>query len=121
MLVIDADETLEIPTRFKMPRLTADSYDIEVRCGTLTYARKQLLRNSLPWRYDDGILHEHPRCDQARSEEFPPVLGSYRTATVLDPGIRRAAFATPRRLRKPFATSRTTPDTCFISHRRICF
>jgi glycosyltransferase involved in cell wall biosynthesis len=71
VLVIDADETLEIPTRFKMPRLTADSYDIEVRCGTLTYARKQLLRNSLPWRYD-GILHEHPRCDEARSEEFLP-------------------------------------------------
>jgi hypothetical protein len=71
VLVIDADETLEIPTRFKMPRLTADSYDIEVRCGTLTYARKQLLRNSLPWRYD-GILHEHPRCDQAHSEHFLP-------------------------------------------------
>ena len=73
VLVIDADETLEIPTRFKMPWLTADSYDIEVRCGTLTYARKQLLRNSLPWRYD-GILHEHPRCDQARREEFLPGL-----------------------------------------------
>ena len=73
VLVIDADETLEIPDRFKMPRLTADSYDVEVRCGTITYARKQLLRNSLPWRYE-GVLHEYPRCDQARSEEFLPGL-----------------------------------------------
>src|SRR5260221_12675239 len=69
VFVIDADETLEIPARFKMPRLTADSYNLEVRFGTFTYARKQLLRNSLPWRYE-GVLHEHACCDEARSEEF---------------------------------------------------
>jgi glycosyltransferase involved in cell wall biosynthesis len=48
LLVIDADETLEITEGFEMPRLSADSYDIEVRCGGFTCARKQLLRNSLP-------------------------------------------------------------------------
>src|SRR5260221_809493 len=73
VFVIDADETLEIPARFKMPRLTADSYNLEVRFGTFTYARKQLLRNSLPWRYE-GVLHEHACCDEARSEEFLPGL-----------------------------------------------
>jgi hypothetical protein len=79
LLVIDADETLEISEGFEMPRLSADSYDIEVRCGGLTCARKQVLRNSLPWRYE-GVVHEYACCHEARSEEFLPGLwiASYR-------------------------------------------
>ena len=79
LLVIDADETLEITEGFQMPRLSADSYNIEVRCEGFTCARKQLLRNSLPWHYE-GVLHEHACCPEARSEEFIPGLwiASYR-------------------------------------------
>jgi hypothetical protein len=50
LLVIDADETLVITEGFEMPLLSADSYDIEVRCEAFTCARKQLLRNSLALR-----------------------------------------------------------------------
>jgi glycosyltransferase involved in cell wall biosynthesis len=80
LLVIDADETLEISDGFEMTRLSADSYDIEVRCGGITYARKQLLRNSLPWHFE-GVLHEHACCHEACSEEFLPglrIVASYR-------------------------------------------
>ena len=79
LLMIDADETLEITDGVEMSRLSADSYDIEVRCGGFSCARKQLLRNSLHWHYE-GVLHEHACCDEARSEEFLPGLWieSYR-------------------------------------------
>ena len=79
LLVIDADETLEITEGFEMPQLSADSYDIEVRCGGFSCARKQLLRSSLPWHYE-GVLHEHASCHEARGEEFLPGLwiASYR-------------------------------------------
>jgi glycosyltransferase involved in cell wall biosynthesis len=79
LLVIDADERLVITEGFEMPLLSADSYDIEVRCGAFTCARKQLLRNSSPWHYE-GVLHEYPCCHEARSEEFLPGLwiASYR-------------------------------------------
>ena len=37
----------------------------------MTCARKQLLRNSLPWRFE-GVVHEYACCDEARSEESDP-------------------------------------------------
>jgi len=79
LLVIDADETLQSTEGFEMPLLSADSYDIEVRCGAFTCARKQLLRSSLPWHYE-GVLHEYACCHEARSEEFLHSLwiASYR-------------------------------------------
>jgi glycosyltransferase involved in cell wall biosynthesis len=86
-----------------MPRLGADSYDIEVRCGGFTCARKQLLRNSLPWRYE-GVVHEYARCHEARSEEFLPGLwiASYRDgARARDPQTHlRDAQALERALRE---------------------
>ena len=74
-----------------MPRLNADSYNIEVRCGSSTCARKQLLRSSLAWRYK-GVLHEYACCAEARSEEFLPGLwiASYRDgARARDPQTYR--------------------------------
>jgi glycosyltransferase involved in cell wall biosynthesis len=103
LLVIDADETLEISEGFEMPRLSADSYDIEVRCGGFTCARKQLLRNSLPWRYE-GVVHEFACCHEARSEELLPGLwiASYRDgARARDPQTYlRDAQALERALRE---------------------
>ena len=91
LLMIDADETFEISDGFRMPRLDANSYNIEVRCGSSTCARKQLLRSSLAWRYK-GVLHEYACCAQARSEEFLPGLwiASYRDgARARDPETYR--------------------------------
>lgn len=71
VLVIDADEVLEITPGFTLPELTCDSYNIEVRYGGCTYLRRQLVRNSLPWRYE-GVVHEYITCEQARTEAFLP-------------------------------------------------
>ena len=103
LLMIDADEKFEISDGFRMPRLDANSYNIEVRCGSTTCARKQLLHSSLAWRYK-GILHEYAFCAEARSEEFLPGLWieSYRDgARARDPEIyRRDAEILERGLRE---------------------
>ena len=68
VLVIDADEVLEISNDFNKERLTGDAYLVESRYGNLAYVRKQILRNDLQWHYE-GVLHEHPVCAQAGQEE----------------------------------------------------
>lgn len=91
LLMIDADETFQSGAGFRMPRLDADSYNIEVRCGSSACARKQLLRSALAWRYK-GILHEYAHCAEARSEAFLPGLwiASYRDgARARDPETYR--------------------------------
>jgi len=73
VLVIDADEILEIDEGFTMPPLTADAYNLQVRYGSMCYLRRQLVNNSLPWRYE-GVLHEYITCNQAQTEELLPGL-----------------------------------------------
>lgn len=69
VLVIDADEILQIAQGFELPELTCDSYNIHVLYGGCSYMRRQLVNNSLPWRYE-GVLHEYLTCEQARTEEL---------------------------------------------------
>jgi glycosyltransferase involved in cell wall biosynthesis len=64
-LIIDADDTLEIPSGFSLPELTADSYMLDFHDAGVCYQRIQLVRNSLPWRYR-GVLHEFLTCEGAR-------------------------------------------------------
>ncbi len=73
VLVIDADEVLEISPGFEMPELVADSYNVQVLYGGCAYLRRQLVRNTLAWRYE-GVLHEYITCDEARTEQFLPGL-----------------------------------------------
>jgi len=83
-LIIDADDVLELPPGFKMPRLKADSYTLEIRHKELRYWRTQLVRNALPWRYE-GVLHEFLSCpvgpDNRRT--FPEERSQQRL-----PGVR---------------------------------
>ena len=65
-LIIDADDTLEIPDDFQLPELTADSYTLEINDASIRYRRTQLVRNTLPWRYE-GVLHEYLTCDGAQT------------------------------------------------------
>src|ERR1700753_2915568 len=51
VLVIDADEVLQIAQGFELPALTCDSYNIHVLYGGCSYMPRQLGNNSLPWRY----------------------------------------------------------------------
>jgi glycosyltransferase involved in cell wall biosynthesis len=64
-LIIDADDTLEIPAGFRLPELSADSYTLDIHDTDVRYRRIQLVRNALPWRYQ-GVLHEYPTCDGSR-------------------------------------------------------
>jgi glycosyltransferase involved in cell wall biosynthesis len=70
---IDADEVLVIEPDFVLPTLAADSYHLRILYAGVSYLRKQLVRNALPWRYQ-GVMHEHVTCPSARSEEFLPGL-----------------------------------------------
>jgi glycosyltransferase involved in cell wall biosynthesis len=69
VLVIDADEAMEIDSDFHLPELSCDSYNIQIRYGSCSYVRRQLVRNSLPWRYE-GVLHEYITCELAHTEDF---------------------------------------------------
>jgi glycosyltransferase involved in cell wall biosynthesis len=69
-LIIDADDTLEIAPGASLPLLTADSYRLKINHNNITYQRPQLIRSTLPWRYE-GVLHEYITCEVAgRTEEL---------------------------------------------------
>jgi glycosyltransferase involved in cell wall biosynthesis len=63
-LIIDADDALQIPAGFERPQLHADSYMLDIRDTAIRYQRTQLVRNTLPWRYE-GVLHEYLTCEGA--------------------------------------------------------
>ena len=56
-LIIDADDTLDLPPDIRLPLLGEDCYTVDIRDGTLHYQRKQLVSNRLRWFYR-GVLHE---------------------------------------------------------------
>ncbi len=58
LLVIDADEVLELSPSYCLPTLTADAYDFELLSGPVTYYKTQMVRSTLNWRYQ-GVVHEH--------------------------------------------------------------
>jgi len=57
LLFIDADEVLAFEPGFKMPNLDKDFYHVMTLYSGTTYARVQLIKNSLDWRWV-GVLHE---------------------------------------------------------------
>ena len=71
-LVIDADDTLEIPEGYHLPRLDLDAYQIEIRDTPLLYWRTQIVNNRLRWRYR-GVLHEFMTCDQEHTVAILPL------------------------------------------------
>ena len=72
-LIIDADDTVEIPEGFHLPELTADSYMLDIQDTSVRYRRTQLVRNTMPWRYQ-GVLHEFLTCDGAQPGGHLPVV-----------------------------------------------
>jgi glycosyltransferase involved in cell wall biosynthesis len=81
ILIIDTDDVLELPSDFRLPFLKADSYTVEIWNKSRHYWRPQIIRSSLPWRYE-GVLHEflslgvdknNPRvCAENRSQKRLP-------------------------------------------------
>ena len=92
VLVIDADEVLEVDPSFTASALSADAYRVESRYGSRLYSRIQLLRSALPWRYV-GVVHEYPCCEDAG----PASLISGLTTKVFRDGARARDPQTYRR------------------------
>lgn len=91
LLIMDADDTLEISEGFELPLLTADAYCLEINYGGHAYRRRQLIRSSLPWRYA-GILHEYLTCTDKVAEVFLPslrILPHHDGARARDPDTYR--------------------------------
>lgn len=64
VLILDADEQVQIEPWFLCPELSADSYMIEMRLGGCQYVARRLLKSTLNWAWI-GVLHEYPDCAQA--------------------------------------------------------
>lgn len=84
LLIMDADEELEVPAGFVMPELTADQYMLMHRRtqSELTWDLGTLVKSSLPWRYQ-GVVHEVIVCDAPYKTEplrGPVVLGYFDSA-----------------------------------------
>ncbi len=69
VLIIDADEILRADAGFKMPDLNKDFYYIMTEYGETNYARVQLVKNQLNWKWM-GVLHEAIDAPEAKSREI---------------------------------------------------
>jgi glycosyltransferase involved in cell wall biosynthesis len=81
VLIIDADEELEVPPGFVMPELEADQYMLVHRrknSPETAWDLGTLVKSSLPWRYR-GVVHEVIVCDEPHRTEFlrEPVVWGY--------------------------------------------
>jgi len=83
-LVIDADETFDVPAGFAFPKLSADGYFTRHRGSnsSVTFELLQLLKSDAPWRYE-GVLHEVAVCDRphrAALLDGPLCIGHFDSA-----------------------------------------
>lgn len=76
-LIIDADDTLDVPANTSLPALNADSYMLEIHDSSILYRRIQMVRSALQWRYE-GVLHEFLTCEDASSSELLPGIRMLR-------------------------------------------
>ncbi len=76
-LVIDADDELVITNPAAFDGLSADCYPLEIQDAGAHYWRRQLVRNTLPWRYE-GILHEFLTVDGDFTEQPLPGVAMRR-------------------------------------------
>jgi tetratricopeptide (TPR) repeat protein len=64
ILVLDADQTLEVDDPHAFDDLRADGYDLAVRYGALTYTLPRLLAANKPWQWL-GATHEYLQCSDS--------------------------------------------------------
>lgn len=69
ILFIDADEILVFDKDFAMPHLHKDFYHIMTLFGGTKYARVQLVKDTLDWKWT-GVLHEAVDCADAKTNEI---------------------------------------------------
>lgn len=73
-LFIDADEVLVYEKDFKLPPLKADFYYIMTHFGGTNYARVQLIKDTLDWKWK-GVLHEAVDSSDAKTSDV--LIGVY--------------------------------------------
>ncbi len=78
ILLMDADEWLDYPPSFSLPRLTKDVYGITYRSGGIDFQRGLLLNNHIPWVWV-GVIHEEPQSPTKTSVGFIPGIVSVCT------------------------------------------
>lgn len=79
VLFIDADEVLSFDKDFKLPPLQRDFYHFMTHYNGMKYARVQLIKNALNWKWV-GILHEHVEAPEARTNAIlPGVINNVHT------------------------------------------
>ena len=71
LLIIDADEELQIDPGFRLPRLTMEAYAFLMHTASIDYHRIHLIKTGLPWRYE-GVMHEYVTCDRTHTQELMP-------------------------------------------------
>lgn len=69
VLFIDADEVFIYEKNFKWPTLKKDFYHIMTHFGGTIYARVQLIKDALNWKWT-GVLHEYVDAPDARTNEI---------------------------------------------------
>jgi len=70
LLLIDADEVLQLTENFVLPSLEKDLYFIRLRqTGTADTKRNGLIKNSLDWKWE-GVIHEFVVAPHSHSSEL---------------------------------------------------
>jgi tetratricopeptide (TPR) repeat protein len=69
ILIIDADDTVDVSPTFAAPHLTCGSYRLLVRLDDLSFQRDHLIASSLPWKWI-GVVHEALTCDEPHTTEL---------------------------------------------------
>lgn len=77
VLVIDADDALEYEPGFRMPKLSADAYELRIKDGGSIYARTQIVRSAKPWHWR-GVVHEFLDCPGGQNGGVVPGLALRR-------------------------------------------
>ena len=72
-LIVDADDVIEAPKGYTLPRLKADAYFLDIDHPPVRYQRMQVVSNAKPWRYR-GVLHEFLACEGAGPAGKLPLL-----------------------------------------------
>lgn len=98
LLIMDADEVMEVPDGWRFPALTSDQYMVMHRhrsAPDMSWDLGTLVKASLPFRYA-GVLHEYITIDQPYSSvplPGPMVWGHFDSARNRDPIAKYARDA----------------------------
>jgi glycosyltransferase involved in cell wall biosynthesis len=90
LLIMDADEVLEVPPGWRFPQLTSDQYMLLHRhrsAPDMSWGLGTLVKTALPFRYA-GVLHEYITIDQPYTSvplPGPMVWGHFDSARNRDP------------------------------------